>query len=450
MLIFTVPMNVAATPATAITKTDISFRGDGGLILHGIITAPAAVGHYPGLVMIGGSGPWTTAGFASDADAFAERGIAVLTYNKRTVGYSAIHRDYSVLANDAIGAVSFLRSRPNVNSSLVGVYGLSEGGWVAPLAATRTTAIAYVITVGASGVSPSRQQSWQYSEWLHHAGVSGSLIQMMRTSIRLGVGLGLYPEANYDSVSVWRRVHQPVLALWGTLDRHAVPAESSHIIAQALQQGGNSHYTVKLLSNASHDLHITHDNGFDDLNTLAPAYPATLTTWVNNLSRSLPQTSIDVAQPEDIPSTPVTPLTWYESRWSQAVVFAYMLLVFSSYPIVALIRRLRHRPSNTPLRQSMRLLATLGFVSVVGFFVYFAFLSATNASRIGPVILGNPIPWLLLRGLSLATTLTVVWTGIEWYSYHKDTTSGRVQLGFLLAAGGIFIAWASYWSMLFT
>jgi hypothetical protein len=69
--------------------------------------------------MIGGSGHWTTAGFARDAAVFAERGIVTLIYDKRTVGYSATHRDYSVLANDAIGGVSLLRTQPNVDSALV-------------------------------------------------------------------------------------------------------------------------------------------------------------------------------------------------------------------------------------------------------------------------------------------------------------------------------------------
>ncbi|MGH2366341.1 MAG: alpha/beta hydrolase family protein [Chloroflexota bacterium] len=437
-----------AQAATSVTRTNVTFQGDGGLALHGIIVAPLAAGHYPGLVMVGGSGAATTADFNDEADAFAQRGIVTLIYDKRTVGYSNFQRDYSVLANDAIGGVTLLRSQSNVNPAMVGVFGLSEGAWVAPLAATRTDTAAFVITVGAAGGSPSQQIAWQYTEWLHHAGVTESLQHMMENATRVGAGLGLIAEADYNAVSVWRQVQQPVLALWGDFDRHDAPAANSQIIVQALQRGGNAHYTTRFIPNAQHDLHVTHDGGYDNLQGLAPGYANTVGSWVNSLTRGLSSVSVTEAPRDDVTNAPLAPLRWYESRWVLLTGFFSMLVIFGSYPIVALWRRLRRYAGATALRWPMRWLAAFGFAAVAGFFVYFAFLVSTSASDVGTVLLGNPIPWIILRLLAAAATASAAWTAVKWYQQRGEIRGGRAQVSLMLAGGALLLTWATFWGML--
>lgn len=439
---------VPAVGSPATTKTDVTFHGDGGLLLHGIIVAPASAGRHPGLVMIGGSGPTTTNDFRYEAAAFARHGIVTLIYDKRRVGYSPFHRNYAVLANDAIGGVSLLRAQSNVDPSLIGVFGLSEGAWVAPLAATRTNAIAFVVTVGAAGGTPAEQIAWQYREWLHHAGVTASLQHMMQTATKVGVALGLIAEANFDGKSVWEKVHQPVLALWGEFDRHDAPAASSRAIARALERAQNTHYTIRFVANAQHDLHITHDRGYDNLQELAPGYASTVGSWVNDLSRGLPSVRVGAAPRPDVKNIPLTPLRWYDSSWVLITVFVSMLLLFGSYPFVAIWRRLSRRTSAAMLRWPMRWLAACGFVTVVGFFVYFGFLVSTAASNVGDVILGNPIPWLALRLIAVGAIASAIWTAVRWYRYRSEVRAGQVQIGLMLTAGVFLLAWSAFWGML--
>src|SRR5829696_7905314 len=102
----------------------------------------------------------------AEAEAYARHSIVSLIYDKRTVGYSMLHRDYSVLADDALAGVQVLRGRDEVDPARVGIWGQSEGAWVAPLAASRSADVAFVITVGAIGVTPARQQAWAYGEYL--------------------------------------------------------------------------------------------------------------------------------------------------------------------------------------------------------------------------------------------------------------------------------------------
>ena len=208
--------------------------------------------------MVQGAGNRGRQELRAEADAFASHGIATLIYDKRTVGYSLLHRDYSVLADDALAGLRLLRSRTDVDPAQTGLWAQSEGAWVAPLAANRSTDVKFLITVGAIGVTPARQTAWANGEYLRHAGVSGSLPHMMQvTSMRMAIGAGLFPQANYDPVPAWEHLHQPVLAQWGEFERVAVPQESTQIIQQALQRGGNTHYTIRFVPGVRHNLNLT-------------------------------------------------------------------------------------------------------------------------------------------------------------------------------------------------
>jgi alpha-beta hydrolase superfamily lysophospholipase len=212
------------------------------------------------MVLLQGAGNRGRQELSAEAEAFARHGIVTLIYDKRTQGYSLFHRDYSLLADDALAALRMLRSRADVNPDRLGIWALSEGAFVAPLAANRSTDVKFLITVGAVGITPATQTAWGYGQYLHHDEVSGSLTHTMQvTAVRVTVGAGLFPEANFDPVPAWQRLRQPVLAQWGALDHEAVPQESSRIIRQALQQGSDTHSTIRFVPGVGHDLNLTAD-----------------------------------------------------------------------------------------------------------------------------------------------------------------------------------------------
>ena len=446
---------VSGAPAYAapagITATAVSFPGDGGVTLHGTVLAPAATGRrHPGLVMIEGAGNRGAQVLRPAAEAFARRGIVALIYDKRTVGYSFLHRDYSVLADDALGGLHLLRSRPDVDPARLGLWGLSEGAWVAPLAADQSTDVKFLITVGAVGLTPSVQTAWAYGQFLRHAGVSGSLRHTMQvTATRVAVGAGLFPEANFDPVPTWEHLRQPVLAQWGEYDRQAVPVQSSQIIRQALQRGGNAHYTIRFVPGVQHDLNLTTNGGFDHLSSIRADYGAFEAAWINSIDEDLPRATVGSPPGQDQLSHPVTPLAWYESRWLQLAVFVLLVVGFAGYPLIAAGRRILGHRGAPPVRLPARLLAATGLTTVAGFLLYMFFMLVTAANLIGPVLLGRPVPWLILQILALATVATTIATAAAWPRHHHalDRT-GRVRLGLLLTAGLAFLPWALYWGLL--
>jgi dipeptidyl aminopeptidase/acylaminoacyl peptidase len=133
---------VGGTPATR--EREVSFTGAGGVRLHGSVLAPAgpAAGRRPGLVLVGGASnaahdpARSRDDLLPEARSYPARGLDVLIYDKRTVGYSLPHRDYGVLATDALAALALLRGRDGVDPARVGLWGVSEGAWVASIAAS--------------------------------------------------------------------------------------------------------------------------------------------------------------------------------------------------------------------------------------------------------------------------------------------------------------------------
>ncbi|OXM51181.1 alpha/beta hydrolase family protein [Amycolatopsis alba] len=426
-----------SSPAPAAAPSgDVSFTSH-GVTLRGTVVAPEGGGLSPGIVMVHGSGEHDRDDYRAEAEAFAKAGIATLIYDKRTEGYSLFERDYSVLADDALAAVQTLRSRPGVDPARVGVWGLSEGGWVAPLAASKSKDVAFAVTVGANGVSPDRQQSWAFETYLRHGGVTGSMVDMVAsTNMRTLAGAGAFPEAGYDPVPVLEKVRQPVLGLWGELDRLTPPGEAVRIFRETLDRAGNRQYTLKVFPQAQHGLRQTTD-GFDKLDGFAPGYLDLVGTWVNGLKD---EPFADPPPVQASQSAALAPLAWYEAPWVQIGVWALALLAFAAYPVTAFRRR-----EVVPLARPARWLASTGLLATVGFLAYYVVLTTGAAMAPGPVLFGRTLPWLALQLIAVGVVVAGVVTVVSWW---RRKERGGVRVGLLLAGAVLFVPWAVHWGLL--
>ena len=139
-----------------IKRSEVRFS-NGRVQLAGTMLSPGEEGRWPGVVLLHGSSPalrgepWM--------EALAARGYVVLTYYKRGSGAStgdwrAPFEDY---AKDALAAVDHLRRSPIVMPERVGVYGPSQGGFVALLAAQSPT-VAFAVLRSTSPVSVREQE----------------------------------------------------------------------------------------------------------------------------------------------------------------------------------------------------------------------------------------------------------------------------------------------------
>ena len=111
--------------------------------------------------MIGGSGPTERSNdgyFVAYRDQFTSHGIAALWYDKRGVGGSSGNWAAGTLddlARDAMAAISVLRYALG-DAVPVGVFGHSEGGWVALRAAARSGRVGFLVTNSCPGMTPGQ------------------------------------------------------------------------------------------------------------------------------------------------------------------------------------------------------------------------------------------------------------------------------------------------------
>jgi dienelactone hydrolase len=445
------------TAPTGLTATEVRFAGFGGLTLHGTVLAPAGdtAVPRPGVVLVTGSGAGVPREhLLTEATEFARKGLAVLIYDKRSAGYTTFRRSYSELADDALGAVRALRAQRGVDPAKVGLWGLSEGGWVAPLAASRSTDVAFVIVIGGNAMTPVRQQLWNEISSLRRAGVSGSLIDHgKRNFTRLGADSGLFAEAYFDADRVLGRVRQPLLGIWGSRDLQTPPEENPPLFARALRRGGNTHYTFRYLAGADHAGHETPDRGVTRGPRLAPGYAELVGSWVGEVtSGHLPAADAPTPPRQDYPSLAAPRSAWWESGWAQLAVVVLLVVAFAGYPLVALVRRARRRwaSEQRPVSRWARLLAGAGLVTPLGLLCYLVYLMAAGRNPDpGPVLAGRPLPWLVLQALAVAAVAAGVATAVAWRRDSALVRPGeRVRLGLLLAAGAVLVPWGLYWGLL--
>lgn len=110
-----------------------------GAVLAGELLEPVGPGVRPLVVMIHGSEAEPAMG-NNRAFMLAAQGVAVFTYDKRGTGQSdgLYTQNFELLADDAAAAMSHAQTLMRGRFDRSGYWGQSQGGWVAPLAATRS------------------------------------------------------------------------------------------------------------------------------------------------------------------------------------------------------------------------------------------------------------------------------------------------------------------------
>lgn len=456
--ILVAPVNTRAYAESASFKEESIQFQSGDVTLSGTLLVPEESGKHPAIVLVHGAGVGKRGENRPQAEMFAKAGIAALIYDKREKGYSASGiggRSYSLLADDVLAAVGTLRTRPDIDPTKIGLWGFSEGAWVAPLAASHSSQIDFLITVGASGVPPIQQQSWSIENRLRQQGVSSKpMIQSItRRGQRMLVAANLFPEALYNPIPALEQLKLPILAIWGDKDRQVPPVESSRIMQDTLNRIGDHHYTIQIIPNASHNIHATND-GFTKLNTFAPEYSEVMTSWVLRVTQDelpgpviLGETKQDRLSPEGI-----TRLAWFDSELLQFGAMLILTILFAAYLVMSAIFRTKYRNRQTinrPLHKTSILLSTTGLLTVLGFFGYFGFIMITGATNTSPIVAGRPLAWLIIQILTLATSLFIVLfltsSRIQRSSFNR---AERFRLAYILMVSIVFIPWAAYWNLL--
>ncbi|MDX1393304.1 MAG: alpha/beta fold hydrolase [Gemmatimonadota bacterium] len=287
---------------------------NGDVHLEGTLTLPEDGGPFPAVVMVTGSGAQNRdeelfgfRPFRIIADHLTRRGVAVYRYDDRGVGNSTGNVGLSTtsdFADDVLAAIAMLSAHEEIDDGRIGIVGHSEGGVVAPLAASRSGSVAFVVLIAPTSVPGADVIFEQGAEIARTAGQSEAQIangQALQRRIFEAVAdgedlaalrgeldtviraqLAASPEAQraaitdvdafvdaqldqqlaavaspwfrffltYDPAPALRRTTVPVLAIFGERDLQVTPSQNRGPLAEAL--GANPDVTIETLPGANH------------------------------------------------------------------------------------------------------------------------------------------------------------------------------------------------------
>ncbi|MDW3650581.1 MAG: hypothetical protein R8P61_26130 [Bacteroidia bacterium] len=128
----------------------VTFESD--IRLEGVLSKPHNQGPHPAVIILHGSGAshqeYDKLFNRLHANAFVEKGFASLAYTKRGSGKNEIdyrYFTYKDLMKDAMAALDFLRSRPDIDHKNIGIMAISESGWFSPELAARDSNIRFIV-----------------------------------------------------------------------------------------------------------------------------------------------------------------------------------------------------------------------------------------------------------------------------------------------------------------
>ena len=135
---------------------------NGDLRLAGMLFVPEGAGPFPVAVIIHGSGGSrrNSTWYLSVTRHLQDNGVAVLLPDKRGCEKSQgswVGADFHDLAGRHSGRGRLVRAPERFADSRVGVIGMSQGGWIAPVAAAEDDDMAFVVSMSGSTVTTDQQ-----------------------------------------------------------------------------------------------------------------------------------------------------------------------------------------------------------------------------------------------------------------------------------------------------
>lgn len=276
------------------------------------ITLPKAAGPFPAIVCIHPASDPTRDHFLFlHLEALLPPlGVAVVRFDRR--GNDVPFLDQ---ARDVEAVLAALAARPDIDAAGIGLFGFSQGAWVAPLVASRSDKVAFLILVAATGVSPVEQMRYATAKQARAAGrteaevdaalalrgafedfgrgarprdevqalIDGAKAEPWFEHAHVPPELpdrpGSFPDRDFDPAPFIAAVHVPTLIFYGEDDEWQ-PTEAS---VAAWERAGTRHLMIARIPKTGH---APTAPGGTDVASVLPRYTDTLGAWVKRVART--------------------------------------------------------------------------------------------------------------------------------------------------------------------
>lgn len=286
------------------------------------------VGQHPTIILIHGADDETRdMGFLIPY--FVSHGLNVVAYDQRGTRESTGDWRFTgpeSKADDIVAVLQKIKNDPAVNANRIGVWAFSNGGWVAPIVATRFP-LAFMILKSASSqtivdnvlyeIGQALRQHDQFTpkqisaaldfertmfralETNSNWSAAGEALNAAKSQpwfpyMRIPPGMTTPPPPPmlsalraaliYDPTATLQRVHTPTLALFGALDKNVDATDSAARFRKALDQAGLKDLTISIFPDAGHTLKKSTTGYVDDPSIpeqMVEGYPEAMIHWLD-------------------------------------------------------------------------------------------------------------------------------------------------------------------------
>ena len=309
---------IVARKSTVYLREDVDLKGSGGRL--GCDLLMPVSGRVPAVVLVPGAGANDRYAMYMIAEVLAEHGVAALTCDKRGTGTSEGDwrlTSFEQQAQDVAAGVQFLQQRREVDADRVGLFGHSEGAWVAPILAADNSRLGFLILSAVPVTSRRESLRIANAERLQNAGASTAEIARNREFFeryqqaiidndavaieqlwRQYAGASWLPavmptaktlnDANWERARltwphepgpVLAKIRCPVLAIWGAEDEEFMPRVHRPLFEHVMLNARNTDSTARVIAGANHPF-LKVAPSFTEVVGYAPEYFQTILDWL--------------------------------------------------------------------------------------------------------------------------------------------------------------------------
>jgi pimeloyl-ACP methyl ester carboxylesterase len=322
-------------------RTEEIIFQSGSFKVVGDLRLPEGRGPHPVVVFVHGDGPNDrTSGvtYPPIMERMLRVGYATFAWDKPGTGESTGQIDRSRLveqrAQIVLDAIAVLKEHPDIDSLQIGLWGISQAGYVMPRVLSMSEDVAFMIAVSCPGAVGADQGAYLVASQAACAGMAVEDVERVTFLIgavskaqtydeyvkyktlladypalsavtQLGFKAGVMPEEYwhaedlqseyyaFDPMEIIERTTIPVLAFFGERDTAVDPIQGAQAYQVALERAGNPNSRVVLVPDTNHNITYTRTGCLNEWRLMsetartnyAPGYLDTLEEWLGELRR---------------------------------------------------------------------------------------------------------------------------------------------------------------------
>lgn len=283
---------------------EITFQS-GTFKIVGDLRLPEGAPPFPVVLFVHGGGQAGRLGngmYLPIMERMLDAGYATFAWDKPgtgestgSLGDSTVHSQRAKILLDAI---QVMKARRDIDKRQIGLWGVSQAGYVMPRALAQSKDIAFMICVSCAGVSSVDQMAFQvtalalcaqkteeqaaeearlwaeldgarsfetYEEYLRYRRTLKPLAGLVDAPIQDWPALSerawqknpLNPQSLWNPIEVIEQSRIPILAIYGDRDRQLDPLQGAYAYRKALEQAGNPKSHVEVFPNANHAIAVS-------------------------------------------------------------------------------------------------------------------------------------------------------------------------------------------------